>query len=95
MANIVVTSTANYIKIDFGAYYPTAHPISKAYYNANHIEKVELFANMVMVRLMANDAKDWELSYDGSAGFQVDTIDGVAPTSNSDLCDKIGALIKA
>ena len=95
MANLVVTSTANYIKVDFGVYYPTYYPVSKAYYNANDIEKVELFANMVMVHLIADQNGDWELTYDGSAGFQVDTVDGVAPTSNSDLCDKIGVLIKS
>ena len=93
MANIVVTSTVNNIKVDFGVYYPT-YPISVAYYNANEIEKVELFSDMVKVHLLSG-TNDWELSYDGSAGFQVDTVDGVTPTSNSDLCDKIGALIIA
>lgn len=94
MANIVVTSTVNYIKVDFGDYYPSSYPISKAYYNVNDIEKVELFSNMVKVHMLASD-KDWELSFDGGTGFQVDTVDGVAPTSNSDLCDKIASLIKA
>lgn len=95
MANIVVTSTANYIKVNFGVYYPTYYPISVAYYNVNNIEKVELFSNMVMVHLLSDNISSWEFTYDGAAGFQVDTVDGVAPTSNSDLCDKIGALIKA
>lgn len=94
MANIVVTSTANHIKVDFGDYYPTYYPVDIAYYNANLVEKVELYSNMVIVHLSGGN-KDWELSYDGSAGFQVDTIDGATPSSNSDLCDKIGALIKA
>ena len=94
MANIVVTSAANYIKVDFGDYYPTYYPASICYYNRNSIEKVKLYSDMVMVNLYGN-SRDWELTYDGSAGFQVDTVDGVAPTSNSDLCDKIGALIIA
>ncbi len=95
MPNIVVTSTANYIKVEFNDYYPNNHPVKTAYYNANDIEKVELYADMVTVHLIADPTADWELSYDGSAGFEVDTVDGVAPTSNADLCDKLGALIQA
>lgn len=93
MANIVITSTANYIKVDFGAYYPTSHPIELAYYNENSLEKVELYSGMVKVHLQSEYGRDWELSYDGSIGFQVDSVGGVAPTSNKDLCDKIGTLI--
>jgi hypothetical protein len=34
------------------------------------------------------------ISFDGSTGtMQVDSVDGVAPTSNSDLYDKLIALI--
>jgi len=94
MANVVVTSDANTVKVDFGVYYPDYYPVSIAYYNRNDIDKVELYSTLVSVHIF-NGAKDWELSYDGSAGFHVDTVDGVAPTSNSDLCDKIGALISA
>lgn len=40
---------------------------------------------------------DWILTYDsaysGSDKFIVDTIDGVAPTSESDLFDKLTALM--
>ena len=94
MANIVVTSDSNTIKVDFGDYYPTYYPVSIAYYNRNGVEKVELYSDGLKVHILGG-AKDWELSYDGSFGFQVDTVDTVAPTSNSDLCDKIAALIKA
>ena len=94
MANIVITSTANYIKVDFGDYYPTYIPTNIAYYNPSLIRKVSLYDNMVMINMIYGN-RDWELTFDGGAGFQVDSIDGVAPTSNSDLCDKIGALIKA
>lgn len=95
MANIVVTSDANTVIVDFGAYYPTNYPVSKAYYNRNDIQKVELFANNVTVHVL-NGSKDWYLSYDGKADtFQVDSVDGVAPTSDSDLASKIAALIKA
>ena len=95
MANLVITSTADNIKVDFGAYYPTYYPVSVAYYNENSIEKVELYSNMVKVHMLGVNGQDWELTYDGSFGFQIDTVNGVAPTSNADLCDKIGALIKA
>jgi len=95
MANVVITSTENYIKVDYGVYFPSENLVCKAYYNANDIEKVELFADMVIVHLIAYDGGDWKLSYDGSVGFQVDTVDGAAPASNGDLCDKIAALIKA
>ena len=94
MANVVVTSDANTIKVDFGIYYPTYCPVSIAYYNRNEVNKVELYSTVVSVHVLSG-TKDWELSFDGSAGFHVDTIDGVAPTDNSDLCDKVAALIKA
>ena len=95
MANLVVTSTTDIIKVDFGVYYPTYNPISVEYYNENTIEKVELYANMVKVHMIGLNGQDWELTYDGSLGFQVDSVDGTTPTTNSHLCDLIGALIKS
>lgn len=95
MANIVVTSDTNYIKVEFNDYYPDDYPIEIAYYNRNDIEKVELYSNMVAVHLIGDSERDWELTYDGTGGLQVDSVDAVAPTSNEDLCDKIAALIKA
>ena len=94
MANIVITSVTDSVKVEFNDYFPNAYPIEKAYYNMNDLEKVECYATMVVVHLISSD-DDWELSHDGSAGFQVDTIDGATPSDLGDLCDKIGALIKA
>ena len=35
----------------------------------------------------------WSVTFDGVGGLQIDSINGVAPTSNSDLYDKLIALI--
>ena len=39
MANIVVTSSTNYIKVEFNDYYPDYYKVCEAYYNRNDLEK--------------------------------------------------------
>lgn len=94
MANIIITSTVDIVKVDFGEYFPNKSLVKKAYYNANEIEKVELIVDCVIVHML-NDSDDWELSNDGSKGFKVDLINSVEPLSMEDLFDKIGALIRS
>ena len=97
MANIVVTIVdANVIKVDFGAYYPTYHDVSIAYYSRNDIEKVELYSDRVKVHVL-DGRSDLELSYTATTGaFIVDSVAGVGSiTTNDDLASKIAALIVA
>lgn len=97
MANIVITKTGNIVDVDFGIYsVSSAVDGRKASYLVSDISIVWLEKDDSLVHVKMKDAittRDWLLSFDGSNGtFQVDTIDGVAPTSNVDLYNKINAL---
>ena len=87
MANIVITSTTNSIKVEFNDY-STILNMVKGTWGKSYLQSVLLRTDGVLVDLLAQP--DWLVSFDGSVGtFQIDTIDGVAPTSNSDLYDKL------
>lgn len=93
MANTVVTSTTNAVKVDFGSD-PSKPAYSKATYTKANIEYVRLNGNHVEV--VAADSARWILSdvVNSINALKVDTVDSVAPTSLSDLYDKISALIE-
>lgn len=94
MANTVVTSTTNAIKVDFNED-PNKGQFSKATYAKTDIEYIYLNGNHVEV--IAADSFRWILSDDASntiKALTIDTVDGIAPTSLSDLYDKISALIE-
>lgn len=92
MANIVITSTSNTIKVDFGDYYPGAIEHQKG------VWKKDKIVNMVLdgsVEITILQEKTWLVSHDGNNGtFQIDSIDGIAPTSLDDLYNKLIALIE-
>lgn len=94
MEGVIITSTENYIKIDYNDYYPNPYPATVGYYNRSTIEKVKIYPNVVVVHILEN-TRDWELSYDGSEGFKVKSIDGVVPTDLADLGSKLALLMKA
>jgi hypothetical protein len=93
MANIVITSTTNSIKLVYNTY--TSNPLipdkdcwhkSTAHFSLSN--------GSAYVRASEDNGMDIDLSWDGATGtMQVDSIDGVAPTSNSDLYDKLIALV--
>lgn len=92
MANIVITSTTDSIKIDFGdCFIDGKIRVKEAYFG-----KSKLIANNndAYVELF-NGVDSFDVSFDGNNGWQVDTINAVAPTSNSDLAAKLSVLIKA
>ena len=90
MANIVVTSTANSIKVEFNIY-STIVDMIKGTWGKTYIQSVLLRTDGILIDVLGQH--DWLVSFDGSVGtFQIDSIDGVAPTSNSDLYDKLIAL---
>lgn len=98
MANIVITGVNGYIKVVFNDQSAKAK-MTKGYFNRNGIaEVIELDGGGVVVTLSHSMgmATSYQVSFDGNnGGMQVDSIDTVAPTSDSDLADKLGALITA
>jgi hypothetical protein len=97
MANIVITGVNGYIKVVFNDQ-STKSKIIKGYFNRNGIaEVIELNGGGVVVTLSHSlgMATSYQFSFDNNSGMQVDLIDTVAPTSDSDLADKLGVLISA
>lgn len=93
MANTVVTSTTNAIKVDFGDD-PNKGSMTKATYAKLDIEFVLLNENHVEV--VAADSQRWILSHESNTinALIIDHVDGVGPTNLNDLYDKISALIE-
>ncbi len=90
MANLVVTSTTNSIKVDFGALNSFA---DKGVWRKEEVSfYLKTSAAFIIVKVH-NDVP-FAISWDGGSGtLQIDSVDGVAPTSNSDLYDKLATLI--
>jgi hypothetical protein len=89
MANIVITSTTNSIQVNWNVHKKQWsreqwHKSSAHFYledAESHVQASEDNGTTVL------------LSYNGATGtMQVDSVDGVAPTSNSDLYNKLTAL---
>jgi len=93
MANVVVTSSGNSIIVDFGVYVGADFiPMSKASYHKTNLAEVKLYSDHVRIE-MTGVREDWSICTAGAGtGLIVDTVDGVAPSSLSDLFDKITAL---
>mgnify|MGYP006323221309 CR=1 FL=1 len=89
MANLVVTSTTNTIDVAFNDLATTAGMESGTW----HKQRItfQLMVSDSFVRVLVIGEPSWAVSFDGSSGTL--TIDTVAPTSNSDLYDKLIALI--
>ena len=92
MANIVITSSTNSIKVDFGIY-STSLGLSKAVWRKEDVHFNLKHSNEFVEALVYN-TNSFAVSFDGSSNtLQIDSIDAVAPTSNSDLYTKLIALI--
>ena len=96
MANLVVTSTTNTIKVDFNdqPFFDRRDGITftKGTWAKSDLANIKRTADMVIV--LEKDAFEWRLSDAGTSGtFTVDSVDGVAPTSLDDLYTKLIALI--
>lgn len=87
MANLVLVTTANTIKVDFN---DLAGNYSKGTWALDQIASIRQHADYVEI-LMKNDNR-WLCSYDATK-MEIDTIDAVAPTSNADLYTKLIAMI--
>jgi hypothetical protein len=100
MAYIVMTSTTNSIKCDNGVYSGIAGALGvmqkKATFRKDEIFRLSLSPDESYVQVLFKSRTNayFLFSFNGSAGtLQVDSIDSVAPTSNSDLYDKLIALL--
>lgn len=90
MANIVITTTTNSIIFDFGVLY-TRVGYRKACFRKESVWSIELDGDNNYVRFALKSGEIWNLTY--GSGMQVDTISASAPSSTSDLADKLMALI--
>ena len=97
MANIVITTSgSNSIVVAFNDYSSVVEATKRSYDNRDIVE-VEYYTDYVEVMMRdAHGLNIWMLTYDssysGDQRFIVDSVAGVAPTSESDLFDKITAL---
>ena len=97
MANIVITKTGNVVNVDFGNY-AVSNSVDgkKASYKVDDISIVWLEKDDSVVYVRMKDyitTNNWRLSFENVGNvFVVDSVDGVAPSSNQDLMDKINAL---
>lgn len=92
MANLVITDSTNAIKVDFGVLGVAPYP-KKGAWNKNEIVTIQLQPSDTFVKIINIGEAEWQTSFDGNNGLQVDTVNGVAPSSNSDLYDKLIALL--
>lgn len=84
MANIVVTTTATNINVDFGDY-STALGFSKCTYNRDSLVFIRL-TNAGYVIITVNSDIEWQVNHNGvGIGFQVDSINEVVPTDANHL----------
>lgn len=92
MANITVTSTSNTIKVAFNDYSSVVGDSLGTWQKKNLQFRLNYF--QTFVKVYEGDFATWPVSFDGSDNsFIIDSVDGVAPTSNLDLYNKLIALI--
>lgn len=89
MANVTVTKTTNGIKVEFNDLSEAAGR-KKGYWRKDKI-RFDLGVNDSCVTVTVQDEPQWCVTWD--TGFIIDSVDGVAPTSNSDLYDKLIAIL--
>lgn len=92
MANLVITSTVTHIDVDFGDV-AANYGYSKGKWRKEHIIKVLLDHNNGFVEVEAADGEKWIITYNGTNGLPVASVDGNVPASNTDLYNKIIAII--
>jgi hypothetical protein len=92
MANIVITSTTNSINVDFGVL-DSVVGMSKGTWRKEDVSFFLKYNNEFIMVKVHNDTP-FAISWNGSTGtLQIDSVTGVAPTSNSDLYAKLIALL--
>lgn len=93
MANTVITSTTNSIKVVFNDDSTLAGNLSKGTWVKSEISHVGLKSDHIVV--VTKDESRWTVSNatNTSNYLKVDSVDAASPSSLSDLYDKLVALI--
>lgn len=92
MANITITSTTNSIHVNFGVYSTALETIQQTW-NKSAVQNFRQTTDTCIMVTIRGE-REWCVTWDGASGsFQIDSINGIAPTSNSDLFTKLEALI--
>ena len=93
MANVVVTSTSLVVSADFGDY-ASGVGMTKGSWQRSSITSVVLNNSSDWIEVRTKDNSRWQICYSAYANsLIIDSVNGVAPSSNSDLYDKIVALM--
>ena len=100
MAGVIITSTTECVLCvnnDYAGINGALGTIQKkAHFQKDDIFRIALAPSdtWVEVQFKSREAAYFLFTFDGAAGtIKVDTIDGITPTSNSDLFDKLTALL--
>lgn len=104
MANLVLTSTTNTVTVNYGVYGGNpANPFSEGVYAKTYLVRFQISADGNFIEMFFSDGSvsnvTWSQSNnptvptDGMALSTIDSIDGVAPTSQADLLAKLTALL--
>ena len=92
MANLVITSTTNTIHVDFNDY-TVPIGIKKSQWDKQRI-RFELAPSDALIKVLVIGESAWAVAYTATDNcLIIDSVAGVAPTSNSDLYDKLIALL--
>ena len=92
MANVIVVSTANTIEVEFNNF-ASLIGYKSATFQKRRISFQEM-SDESFVRIENAQGEHWAVSYNLSGGsLIIDSVDGLAPTSNNDLYNKLKALI--
>ncbi len=93
MANIVVTSTTNTIRVDFGIYADAANGKSSIY-SKRSLQRINIPPANNVVQIKVQEAGWYSVCITPQDGAMVvDSVDGVVPTNIADLAAKIEALM--
>ena len=92
MANVIITSSANIIIVDFGVYF-NAVGYKKATFQKKSIS-FQLTDDELFVRAEDASGNHWAVSYNiYGESLVIDSVDGIAPTDNENLFDLLTDLI--
>ena len=93
MPSLIITSDTIQVHVNFNDY-ESVVDYHKTSFKRKDISVVDLSESDVFVRVNMINGEAFDLSYTDTAGaLTVGTIDGVAPTNNEDLKNKINALV--
>ena len=92
MANVIITSSANIIIVDFGVY-SSFVGYKKGLFQKRKIS-IQLISDLSFVRVENSNGEHWAISYIQSGeSLIVESVDGIAPTDNEHLFDLLTDLM--